>query len=42
VWEEISGGRELMQVGKKEMNSRAYASAFWFKGSDQQKLVANL
>jgi sulfate-transporting ATPase len=42
VWEEISGGRELIPVGKKEMNSRAYASAFGFKGSDQQKLVANL
>jgi ATP-binding cassette ChvD family protein len=42
VWEEISGGRELIPVGKKEMNSRAYASAFGFKGADQQKLVANL
>jgi len=42
VWEEISGGREQIPVGKKEMNSRAYASAFGFKGSDQQKLVANL
>jgi ATP-binding cassette ChvD family protein len=42
VWEEISGGRESMPVGKKEMNSRAYASSFGFKGADQQKLVANL
>ena len=42
LWEEISGGRELLPVGKKEMNSRAYASSFGFKGPDQQKLVANL
>jgi sulfate-transporting ATPase len=42
VWEEISGGKELLPVGKKEMNSRAYASSFGFKGADQQKLVANL
>jgi ATP-binding cassette ChvD family protein len=42
VWEEVSGGKELIPVGKKEMNSRAYCSAFGFKGADQQKLVANL
>ncbi|HRQ78609.1 MAG TPA: energy-dependent translational throttle protein EttA [Gemmatimonadaceae bacterium] len=42
LWEEISGGRELITVGKKELNSRAYASSFNFKGADQQKLVANL
>jgi energy-dependent translational throttle protein EttA len=42
LWEEISGGREQMLVGKKELNSRAYASSFNFKGADQQKLVANL
>ena len=42
LWEEISGGRELILVGKKELNSRAYASSFNFKGADQQKLVANL
>ncbi|MCC7194388.1 MAG: energy-dependent translational throttle protein EttA [Gemmatimonadaceae bacterium] len=42
VWEEISGGREQIPVGKKETNSRAYCSAFGFKGADQQKLVANL
>ena len=42
LWEEISGGRELIMVGKKELNSRAYASSFNFKGADQQKLVANL
>jgi sulfate-transporting ATPase len=42
VWEEISGGREQMMVGKRELNSRAYAASFNFKGADQQKLVANL
>ncbi|MEW5916857.1 MAG: energy-dependent translational throttle protein EttA [Gemmatimonadota bacterium] len=42
VWEEISGGNETIAVGKRELNSRAYASSFGFKGSDQQKLVANL
>jgi ATP-binding cassette ChvD family protein len=42
VWEEVSGGRETIPVGKKELNSRAYCAAFGFKGADQQKLVANL
>jgi energy-dependent translational throttle protein EttA len=42
VWEEISGGNETLAVGKREINSRAYASSFGFKGSEQQKLVANL
>jgi ATP-binding cassette ChvD family protein len=42
VWEEISGGHESIAVGKREINSRAYASSFGFKGADQQKLVANL
>ena len=42
LWEEISGGRESITVGKREMNSRAYAASFNFKGADQQKLVANL
>ncbi|HEV8362633.1 MAG TPA: energy-dependent translational throttle protein EttA [Gemmatimonadaceae bacterium] len=42
VWEEISGGNESIAVGKREINSRAYASSFGFKGADQQKLVANL
>ncbi len=42
VWDEISGGREQIPVGKKEMNSRAYVGSFGFKGADQQKLVANL
>jgi ATP-binding cassette ChvD family protein len=42
LWEEISGGREQITVGKRELNSRAYASSFNFRGADQQKLVANL
>jgi sulfate-transporting ATPase len=42
VWEEMSGGLEMLPVGKKEVNSRGYCSAFGFKGADQQKLVANL
>ena len=42
LWEEISGGRELMMVGKRELNSRAYAASFNFKGADQQKLEAHL
>ena len=42
VWENISGGHMVMKVGKKEMNSRAYASAFGFKGSRQQQAVGTL
>ncbi|HSA56520.1 MAG TPA: energy-dependent translational throttle protein EttA [Gemmatimonadaceae bacterium] len=42
VWDEISGGRDNIPVGKREMNSRAYVSSFGFRGADQQKLVANL
>ncbi|HET9454450.1 MAG TPA: energy-dependent translational throttle protein EttA [Gemmatimonadaceae bacterium] len=42
VWEEISGGREQILVGKKEINSRAYLSSFNFRGADQQKLTGNL
>lgn len=42
LWEEISGGRETIPVGKRELNSRAYAASFNFRGADQQKLVANL
>jgi ATP-binding cassette ChvD family protein len=42
VWEEISGGNELLTLGKREVNSRAYTSAFNFKGSDQQKKVGQL
>lgn len=42
VWEEISGGNEIIKIGKNEMNSRAYVSAFNFKGGDQQQKVGNL
>src|SRR6187399_3017321 len=42
VWEEISGGNELILLGRKEVNSRGYCSAFNFKGADQQKKVGAL
>lgn len=42
VWEEISYGDDVIAVGKREMKSRAYVSAFNFKGSDQEKKVGNL
>src|SRR5262249_11508770 len=42
VWEEISGGEDIIALGKREVNSRAYCSAFNFKGADQQKKVASL
>ena len=42
VWEEISGGNDILMLGKREMNSRAYTSAFNFKGTDQQQKVGNL
>jgi energy-dependent translational throttle protein EttA len=42
VWEEISGGADQLQLGKREVNSRAYCSAFNFKGADQQKKVGQL
>jgi energy-dependent translational throttle protein EttA len=42
AWEEISGGLETIKVGAREMNSRAYISAFNFRGPDQQKKVGNL
>jgi len=42
VWEEISGGGEIIQLGDAQMNSRAYCSAFNFKGGDQQKKVGLL
>jgi ATP-binding cassette ChvD family protein len=42
VWEEISGGYDIITLGKREMNSRAYVGAFNFKGSDQQKKVGQL
>ncbi|HEY0274677.1 MAG TPA: energy-dependent translational throttle protein EttA [Paenirhodobacter sp.] len=42
VWEEISGGAELIELGEAQVNSRAYCGAFNFKGSDQQKKVGLL
>jgi ATP-binding cassette ChvD family protein len=42
VWEEISEGNDVILLGKKEMNSRAYCSLFNFKGADQQKKVGTL
>ena len=42
VWEEISEGNEIIQIGKYETPSRAYVGRFNFKGSDQQKLVRDL
>lgn len=42
VWEEISGGNDIIKLGKYEMNSRAYCGAFNFKGGDQQQKVGNL
>ncbi len=42
VWEEISEGDEVLMLGKREVNSRAYTSSFNFKGGDQQQKVGNL
>ncbi len=42
VWQEISGGQDIMLVGKHEIPSRAYCGRFNFKGTDQQKLVKDL
>ncbi|MCR8547843.1 energy-dependent translational throttle protein EttA [Salipiger sp. P9] len=42
VWEAISGGAEIIQLGDAQMNSRAYCGAFNFKGGDQQKKVGLL
>ena len=42
VWEEISDGLDIIQLGKKEMPSRAYVGQFNFKGADQQKKVGQL
>jgi ATPase subunit of ABC transporter with duplicated ATPase domains len=41
VWEEISGGNDIIKLGKHEMNSRAYCSTFNFKGGDQQQKVGH-
>jgi sulfate-transporting ATPase len=42
VWEEISGGLDRIQIGRRELNSRAYVGSFNFKGADQQKRVGTL
>lgn len=42
VWEEISGGDDVIKLGKREVNSRAYVGAFNFKGGDQQQKVGSL
>jgi energy-dependent translational throttle protein EttA len=42
VWEEISGGNDVLYLGKREVNSRAYTSAFNFRGPDQQQKVGTL
>jgi ATPase subunit of ABC transporter with duplicated ATPase domains len=42
VWKEISDGLDLIMVGKREVQSRAYVASFNFRGSDQQKKVGNL
>mgnify|MGYP001164401095 FL=1 len=42
IWEEISGGQDLIQLGAREINSRAYVARFNFSGSDQQKKVTEL
>jgi ATP-binding cassette ChvD family protein len=42
VWEEISGGSDVIDLGKRTIPSRAYVASFGFKGPDQQKRVGNL
>ena len=42
VWEEVSEGAEVLELGKRVVNSRAYVSSFNFKGADQQKRVGDL
>ena len=42
IFEELSGGKDLIQVGNKEVSSRSYISSFGFRGSDQQKVVGKL
>src|SRR5205085_4750359 len=42
VWEEISNSQDIILLGKREVNSRAYVSAFNFKSGDQQKKVGQL
>ncbi len=42
IWEEISGGQDMLKLGNREVNSRAYVGRFNFSGSDQQKKVSKL
>ncbi len=42
IWEVISGGRDMVQLGKQEVNSRAYVARFNFSGTDQQKKVTTI
>ncbi len=42
IWEEISGGQDTIELGKRQMNSRAYVARFNFSGTDQQKRVGML
>jgi ATP-binding cassette ChvD family protein len=42
IWQEISGGADLLKIGSREMNSRAYVARFNFSGTDQQKKVGAL
>ena len=42
IWEEISGGHDIIQLGNREINSRAYVSRFNFTGSDQQKKTGQI
>ena len=42
VWEEVSGGQDIIRIGSFELNSRAYIGRFNFRGSDQQKRVGDL
>ena len=42
IWEEISGGNDLLKIGSREVNSRAYVARFNFSGTDQQKKVGSL
>ena len=42
IWEEISGGQDLIEIGKRQVNSRAYVARFNFSGTDQQKRVGML
>lgn len=42
IWEEISGGQDILMLGNREMNSRAYVSRFNFAGSDQQKKTSEI